>query len=197
MSRENQHIEWKESWRDEYLKWICAFANTEGGGELHIGNPSQISIYEDKIIFWNEGQLPDGLSFEDLKSKHPSKPQNPDIARTMYRAGFIEAWGRGTIKMINACRSAGLPEPIIERRHDGMYVAFRRYTNKALTKLGVKNELIAIILHVQKYGSIDNKTVQEICEVSKATATRYLSELDGEYLTRRGVTGAGIEYLLK
>ena len=24
---ENQHIEWKESWRDEYLKWVCAFAN--------------------------------------------------------------------------------------------------------------------------------------------------------------------------
>ena len=29
--KENQHIEWKESWRDEYLKWICGFANAEGG----------------------------------------------------------------------------------------------------------------------------------------------------------------------
>jgi ATP-dependent DNA helicase RecG len=28
---ESQIIEWKESWRDEYLKWICAFANTQGG----------------------------------------------------------------------------------------------------------------------------------------------------------------------
>lgn len=28
---ENQNIEWKESWRDEYLKWICGFANAEGG----------------------------------------------------------------------------------------------------------------------------------------------------------------------
>jgi len=28
---ESQHTEWKESWRDEYLKWICAFANTSGG----------------------------------------------------------------------------------------------------------------------------------------------------------------------
>jgi ATP-dependent DNA helicase RecG len=28
---ENQHIEWKVSWRDEYLKWICAFANAQGG----------------------------------------------------------------------------------------------------------------------------------------------------------------------
>ena len=29
--REHQHIEWKESWHDEYLKWICGFANAEGG----------------------------------------------------------------------------------------------------------------------------------------------------------------------
>lgn len=29
--KESQHIEWKESWRDEYLKWICGFANAEGG----------------------------------------------------------------------------------------------------------------------------------------------------------------------
>ncbi len=29
--RENQRVEFKESWRDEYLKTLCAFANTEGG----------------------------------------------------------------------------------------------------------------------------------------------------------------------
>jgi hypothetical protein len=23
-AREHQHVEWKECWRDEYLKWICA-----------------------------------------------------------------------------------------------------------------------------------------------------------------------------
>lgn len=28
---ESQNIEWKESWRDEYLKWICGFANAQGG----------------------------------------------------------------------------------------------------------------------------------------------------------------------
>ena len=35
-SAESQHLEWKESWRDEYLKWVCAFANT-GGGTLVVG----------------------------------------------------------------------------------------------------------------------------------------------------------------
>ena len=33
---ENQNIEWKSSWRDEYLKWVCAFAN-EQGDNLFIG----------------------------------------------------------------------------------------------------------------------------------------------------------------
>ncbi len=28
---ENQNIEWKESWRDEFLKIICGFANANGG----------------------------------------------------------------------------------------------------------------------------------------------------------------------
>jgi len=29
--RENQNTEWKESWRDEWLKWLCGFANAKGG----------------------------------------------------------------------------------------------------------------------------------------------------------------------
>jgi ATP-dependent DNA helicase RecG len=36
MTKENQNIEWKESWRDEYIKWICGFANAQGG-TLYIG----------------------------------------------------------------------------------------------------------------------------------------------------------------
>ncbi|WP_290735174.1 MULTISPECIES: helix-turn-helix domain-containing protein [unclassified Fibrobacter] len=33
---ESQSIEYKSSWRDEYLKWICGFANAQGG-KLYIG----------------------------------------------------------------------------------------------------------------------------------------------------------------
>ena len=33
---ENQNIEYKESWRDEYLKWLCGFANAQGG-TLYVG----------------------------------------------------------------------------------------------------------------------------------------------------------------
>ena len=33
---ENQNIEWKQSWRDEYFRWICGYANAQGG-KLFIG----------------------------------------------------------------------------------------------------------------------------------------------------------------
>ena len=33
---EKQNVEYKESWRDEYLKWICGFANAQGG-RIYIG----------------------------------------------------------------------------------------------------------------------------------------------------------------
>lgn len=36
MNTENQNIEFKESWRDEYIKWLCGFANAQGG-KLYIG----------------------------------------------------------------------------------------------------------------------------------------------------------------
>ena len=28
---ESQNIEYKEIWKDEYLKWLCGFANAQGG----------------------------------------------------------------------------------------------------------------------------------------------------------------------
>ena len=34
--KESQNIEWKETWNDEYLKWICGFANAQGG-KIYLG----------------------------------------------------------------------------------------------------------------------------------------------------------------
>jgi len=31
MTKESQNIEWKHAWHDDYLKWICGFANAQGG----------------------------------------------------------------------------------------------------------------------------------------------------------------------
>ena len=33
---EQQNIEYKQSWHDDYLKWVCGFANASGG-VIYIG----------------------------------------------------------------------------------------------------------------------------------------------------------------
>ena len=38
--KESQNVEWKLLWRDEYLKWICGFANAQGG-TLYIGKDDE------------------------------------------------------------------------------------------------------------------------------------------------------------
>lgn len=40
---ESQNVEYKQSWRDEYLKWICGFANAQGGVlEIGIDDKGQV-----------------------------------------------------------------------------------------------------------------------------------------------------------
>lgn len=161
------------------------------------GIPIQISVYPNNMIFWNEGQLPENWTVEKLTQKHPSKPNNPDIANTFFRAGYIESWGRGTIKMINACKVHKVAPPIFSNIPPDFQVELIKYTNKGLKESGLKEELREIILHIQENGSVSNSEVQTICNVSKATATRYLGELEAEWLNKIGSTGVGTMYVFK
>ncbi len=44
MTKESHNVEFKQSWQDDYLKWICGFANAQGG-HLYIGkNDAGMSV---------------------------------------------------------------------------------------------------------------------------------------------------------
>jgi ATP-dependent DNA helicase RecG len=141
LTSESQNIEFKGSWRDEYLKWICGFANAYGGtifiGKDDTGNvidlkdaknlmeeiPNKVrdtlgilvdvNLHQldqgkfieilveqypypvnykgqyhyrsgstkqelkgaalDKLMIWNEGQLPENWTVQNLLEKHASR----------------------------------------------------------------------------------------------------------------------------
>ncbi len=73
--------------------------------------PIQIAVYDDKMEICNCGVLPDDWTLDNLLVTHRSRPYNPDIANAFFRAGEIEAWGRGIQRIISACKSAGCPSP--------------------------------------------------------------------------------------
>ena len=49
MTSESQNIEWKKSWQDDYLKWICGFANAQGG-RIYIGKEDTGKITDLKNV---------------------------------------------------------------------------------------------------------------------------------------------------
>ena len=87
-----------------------------------------ISIFDDRVEIENTGHLPNELTVETIKLPHRSYPQNPIIADALYMTAFLESWGTGVSRMVDACKSVGLPEP--EYGTDGAFVwiTFKRPT---------------------------------------------------------------------
>ena len=74
-------------------------------------NPIHIKIYDDKVIIYNDCQIPPSIKPESLLEGIVSRPHNPLIAGAFFRSGQIEAWGRGIEKMKIGCVADNLPEP--------------------------------------------------------------------------------------
>ena len=92
----------------------------------YMGAHTQIRIDPDSLNLWNEGGLPPEISVSDLKKWHLSKPRNEFLADVFFKAGMIEAWGRGTTKIVDECKKAGLPEPEFREEFGGLSVHFRK-----------------------------------------------------------------------
>jgi ATP-dependent DNA helicase RecG len=165
----------------------------------YTGAPIQISVYDDKIIVWNEGKLPEGLSIEDLKLKHSSRPHNPILAGVFFKGGLIEAWGRGTINIINECKNAGLPEPTFKSEFGGISVTLfkDKFTEKYLQEIGLNEREIKAVFYAKEKEYITNQVYQQICDTSERTALRDLEQLTGLDIFEKVGEKKGTKYKLK
>ena len=156
-----------------------------------------LRVYDDRLHLWNPGVLPEELTIEELKIAHSSYPRNRNIANVFFKAGYIESWGRGTNKIIDACIEADLPEPIIEEEQGGISVTFQKdiYTEDFLQKQDLEKRQITALLHIKEFGAISNSQYQKLTGVSKRTATRDLQQLFLEgFIQKEGITGRGTVY---
>ena len=105
--------------REAVANALCHRDYSLGGGSVGL------AVYDDRLEVTSTGSLHFGLTPAALFGPHESRPWNPLIARTFYRRGIIEEWGRGTLRMAELAASAGLPRPEIEERGDCVTVCFR------------------------------------------------------------------------
>jgi ATP-dependent DNA helicase RecG len=85
--------------------------------------PIQINVYEDKLLIWNCGELPNNWDTSVLLQKHSSQPFNPDIANVFFLAGLIESWGTGINKIINESKKYNNITPTF-KYDNGLWVEF-------------------------------------------------------------------------
>ena len=184
---ESQDIEYKESWKDEYLKWICGFANAHGG-RIFIG----INDEKEVVGIKNSKQL-----MEDISNKHTSKPRNLNIANAFYKAGFIESWGRGIGIIQAGFKQAGLPAPKLEATMGGVLIVMPRGCQK---KNETVNETVrigrseAIVLDlIQRNNTVTYQTLMQVTKLSRATIARIIKKLqDNGFIHRIGSDKNGI-----
>ncbi len=145
------------------------------------GVPVQISVYDDKIIIWNDGQLPDNWTIEKLMIKHPSVPFNPDIAAVFFRAGYIESWGRGIEKIAEACKAARLPMPEFTTAFGGLMIIFH-YPAVEKTSGKTSGKIIA---YIRKNPAITIPELALLVNLSVRSVERNIRKLQTENKLRR------------
>ncbi len=163
-----------------------------------IPSNTEVRIYDDKLIVWSPGGLPFGITIEGLYEPHSSVLRNKGIGGIFYDMGWIEQWGSGIDKMRKACMKAGLPEPQFEE-YQGFRVIFRKdiYAEEYLRNLGLNGRQVKAVMYVKEKGKVANKEYQEIFGVSKATATRDLTDLvKKDIFNVAGVGKRDIHYFL-
>ena len=87
--------------------------------ELH-NLTGSIAIYDDRIEIANPGVFPPQISPESIKEPHESYPYNLKIAEALYKSTYLESWGSGAKRIMDACREQGVEEPTW--RWDGGFV---------------------------------------------------------------------------
>ena len=182
-----------------------------------MGSPIQISVYEDKIYIWNDGEMPPNLDSTDkLFMKHSSKPYNPKLANVFFKSGMIEAWGRGFEKIKEACGLYNGPLPEYEINESGIMVlckACDRYLELLSGKEKVdslisderimsekmselkKESIIKIVNYLKENAEITTAKGSEITGKSESQVKRYFKALCDLGIIKRTRTTKGNVYV--
>lgn len=153
-----------------------------------------VGIYPSRIEIWNSGHLPDELNPAVLKRKHPSLPTNPDIAHVFYIRRFMERIGRGTQKIVEACKKHGLPAPAWKDAADGVTLTLHA------AKEGAKpntNDRQQALLQAMAAGNVirPSEYRKRFAQgVSERQARRDLTELENLGLLEKVGAGAASAY---
>jgi ATP-dependent DNA helicase RecG len=137
--------------------------------------PVQIRIEDEAMFISNSCILPGSWTTSTLLERHKSKPFNPDIANTFFRAGYVETWGRGIQKICESCLKHGSPEPEFEVLGGDITVKLTalRGTAKKTTQ------------STTQFNAVDKKIIEILKENPSASQRMIAEQINETYNTVR------------
>lgn len=97
-----------------------------------------IAIYDDRIEIESPGLLPRELTPKTIKRSHKSYPRNEIVATVLYQITYLEKWGSGIKRIMDACKAEGSPQPFWSE--EGGYTVVTFPMNKLNGRIVTQNE---------------------------------------------------------
>ncbi len=168
-------------------------------------------IWSDRIELWNQGTLPPHYTIDTLMHDHESHPRNTLIADAFFRAGFIEAWGRGYAKIREAFEREKLQVPTFEQVRGGVLATVKRERFVAMQAHDVVDNVVnnvvdnvvnnaanqlterqqSIIKLIAATPNISATRIAQALSVTPRTIQRELSALQKQNIIKRTGTKGG------
>ena len=85
-----------------------------------------LAIYDDRIEIASPGTFPPQITPENIKEPHESFPHNLKVAEALYRMTYLENWGSGAKRIMDACKAQGVDEPTWSSDGGFVTITFKR-----------------------------------------------------------------------
>ncbi len=172
---------------EEVLNNALAHRDYWSNSDIHL------AIYDDRIEVWNPGELPKQLTPAMLKRKHNSIPRNRFLADRLFYIKYIEHWGRGTNRVVEAMQEEKLPDPVFEELSGGFNVtligpgkAFEKaIEDQKLHKLDLNDRQKKAIEYIKKEGKLTRPIYCQISEIGPTYAKKEINDLIEKRVLRR------------
>lgn len=153
-----------------------------------------ISIYDNRVEFTSLGGLLPGIAKEDILLGL-SVCRNKKLADIFYRLELIEAYGTGLLKIKNAyAESLTKPQILTSPNAFKLILPKVRETEQVPLELPQRTKEELVINYMKGHGTITRKDIQDLLQVSQATAVRIMKKMTEEKLLKKQGKGKETRY---
>lgn len=144
-----------------------------------------IAIYDDRIEIESPGLLPRELTPKTIKRSHKSYPRNEIVATVLYQITYLEKWGSGIKRIMDACKAENSPQPFWSE--EGGYTVVTFPMNKLNGRIVTPNEPQNVTQNVtQKDDDVPRRQkVEQVVSANSIISTDALATMFG--VTKRTI----------